>query len=198
MTMTIDVTADPITVSLTVTSVSAVASGSVVSVAVTDEQIDVTATNTLANVTCESSDSVVVSANPTVTVISAAEQGPPGASAVSQATEIVEAGQTMSALKPVAIVDGVGYVASNTTPGHRGFGAGISISSASSGNSFTVQTFGRIQDASWNWDTSMPWVFFGNGVLTQTPPTSGWLQSVARVESSDTIFVQLGELIERV
>jgi hypothetical protein len=198
MTTTVEVAEDPITVTLTVTSVSAVASATEISVAVTDEQVDVTATNTQSNVTCESSESVVVSANPTITVVTAAAQGPPGASATSDATEIIDAGETISALKPIAVVNGAGVVASNANANHSGFLAGISISSATTGNSFTNQTFGTLQDDSWNWNPAIPWIFVGNGVLTQTPPTSGWLQSIARVESSDTIFIQLGELIERV
>jgi len=91
MTTTIEVTDDPITVTLTVTSVSAVASGTEISVAVTDSQVDVTATNTQSNVTCQSSDSVVVSANPTITVVSATEQGPQGPAGPSGSTAVSQA-----------------------------------------------------------------------------------------------------------
>lgn len=126
-------------------------------------------------------------------------QGARGATGeTGNSTETVTAGETISALKPIAIIDGEAVVASHSTSAHKGFLGGISITSATSGNNVNVRTAGQIQDDSWNWDVAIPWIFVGNGILTQTPPTSGWLQSVARVESADTIFVQLGEIIERV
>ncbi len=126
-------------------------------------------------------------------------QGATGARGeTGSSTETVVAGETISALKPIAVVDGEAVVASHAISSHSGFLGGISITSATSGNNVNIRTAGKIQDSSWSWDVAIPWLFVGNGVLTQTPPASGWLQSIARVESADTIFVQLGELIERV
>jgi hypothetical protein len=110
--------------------------------------------------------------------------------------EIVIAGETISALKPAVILDGVAWIASSADPAHRGFLAGIALNAATAGNNVTVQTAGRLQDDVWNWDTSKPWLFYGVGVLTQTPP-AGWSQVIARVESSDTICICIQQGIER-
>lgn len=125
-------------------------------------------------------------------------QGEPGADGVGSVVETAEAGETISALKPVVILDGIASVASSSNAAHKGFVAGIATTAATIGNSVSIQTAGRLQDASWNWDVSLPWLFVGNGVLTQTPPSSGWVQSIARVESSDTVFIQVLDVITRI
>lgn len=121
-------------------------------------------------------------------------QGPPGDEAA--AVETIEAGETISALKPIVILDGQAFVASSADLSHRGFTAGISITSATLGNNVRVQTFGLVQDNSWSWDVSKPLVFVGVGVLTQTPPDIS-SQPIARVQSSDTLFVDIWPVIER-
>lgn len=122
-------------------------------------------------------------------------QGPPGSTSTNTTAE---AGETISALKPVVIIDGIAYVADQTNPLHRGFLAGISNTAATIGNQVQIVTIGAMRDVSWNWDVTKPWIFIGTRVLTQTPPSGGWLQSVARVETSDTIFVDLSEVTERI
>mgnify|MGYP000969709327 FL=1 len=112
-------------------------------------------------------------------------------------TRRVIAGETISALKPVVIIDDVAYVANANNSAHKGFFAGIAITTATTGNNIEIQTAGRLQDASWSWDISAANLFVGAGQLTQTPPTTGWLQVAARVETDDSVFVGIRNLIVR-
>ncbi len=122
-------------------------------------------------------------------------QGPPGQP--SEAIEVSEAGETISALKPIVIVDGSAFVADSSNVTYRGFVAGISVESAIVGSNIRIQTFGRISDPSWNWDVTKSLVFAGILALTQTPPDVS-SQPIARVEASDTLFIQIQSLIERI
>lgn len=108
----------------------------------------------------------------------------------------VEASETISALKPVVVIDGLAAIARSGDASHRGFVAGISSNAATQGNDVTIRTEGEMTDSSWSWDTSKPWIFYGDGVLTQAPPES-WCQPIARVQSATTIFVSIQGGIER-
>jgi hypothetical protein len=121
-------------------------------------------------------------------------QGPPGA---SDQLEYATAGETISALKPVVIINGLAFLADSSNSSHRGFFAGVAVTAATIGHQVGIRNGGLLQDLSWNWDISKPWIFVGQGVLTQTPPGSGWLQSIARVESTNVIFVQPCDVYQR-
>lgn len=178
------------------TNIVAVNDGTEISATVSVSNIESTVTqNTVSAITEETVVQSVVE-DQVVHAVVAGIQGPPGVSSDGSPSELCTAGESISALKPIAVISGLGYIASNANISHRGFCAGISISSCPQGNQFTIQNSGILQDSAWNWDTSKPWLFYGNGVLTQTPPT-GWSQPIARVESNDTIFIDIKQGIER-
>lgn len=141
--------------------------------------------------------SAVTSPSPISLVVgSQGPAGPPGSGGGGSSTESVVAGESVSALKPAVIIDGAAFVGRNTNAAHRGFVAGVFVTAGDSGDTVTIQVSGQLQDSSWNWDTTKPWLFYGDGVLTQTPP-SEWCQAIARVEESDTIFINILSGIER-
>lgn len=182
MTTDIDITAGESLIDIDVES-------SVIEVDVVASEIDVTVDASVIDIDVEAS---VIE----VELSGTGQQGPPGEP--SSATDILEAGETISALKPVVVLDGIAFVASSSDSDHRGFVAGVAITAATVGNDVTVKTSGRITDSSWNWNPLIPSVFVGDGVLTQTPPSSGWVQAIARVEASDTIVVHLNDVYARV
>jgi hypothetical protein len=53
-----------------------------------------------------------------------------------------------------------------------------------------------MSDGSWNWSGGQLLFFNSGGTLTETPPVEGFSQAVARVESSDTIFVDMQAIYE--
>ena len=140
--------------------------------------------------------SLVVVGSTVVTTLTASQgpQGVPGESGGSIIAYV--AGETISALKVVVVIGDNAFVADSTDSAHRGRVAGIAATAATIGNTGDVRAFGQMTDASWNW--TGPLLFFNSsGTLTETPPASGFSQSVARVESADTIFVDLTQAIER-
>ena len=62
---------------------------------------------------------------------------------------------------------------------------GITTGAAAAGDAINVQASGEMTEVSWNWTPGLP-VFLGtNGLLTQTPPVSGF-QLVLGVAISPT------------
>lgn len=69
---------------------------------------------------------------------------------------------------------------------------GVSLHTTSSADDvIKVQSFGRLQNTNWNFDTNLPVMLGENGSLTQTCPTSGFWMSVGRPISSDELLIQL-------
>lgn len=131
-----------------------------------------------------------------VTTLSAAQGpvGPPG-SGDGQTSNYVY-GETISALKAVVIIDGEAFLADSTNAAHRGLVCGVAVTAATTGNLGTIRFLGAMSDAVWNW--TGPQLFVGtNGTLVESPPTSGFSQVVARVEASNTIFINPFQPIER-
>lgn len=111
-------------------------------------------------------------------------------SMVSEAISSIEAGPT----GPQGIPgNAFSVVASENLGGHRlisltGFYAqpensdlfgGISQSAVVTGDTVELVRYGVIEEGSWNWTPNAP-IFSGpNGILTQTPPTTGIVRRVA-------------------
>lgn len=120
-------------------------------------------------------------------------KGDPGDDAESMQ---VTAGQNISALRPIVIIGGQGFHADSSNSTHIGKVVGVSTTSATTGNLFTLATDGsRITDASWNWTGDT--VFVGVGLLAQTPPLTVFLQSIGAVVNTDSIVVLVGDPTER-
>jgi hypothetical protein len=74
---------------------------------------------------------------------------------------------------------------------------GVSTSSTAAGIDAPIQTYGAMEEPSWNWDTELP-VFLGtNGTLTQTPPTTPSKASivVGFPTSPTTLFINIQQPI---
>lgn len=95
-------------------------------------------------------------------------------------------------VKPVA--DGqVNYATSDFVP-DANIILGITQGAAIQGDIIDVQIGGTMEEPSWNWTIGQ--VFCGlNGVLTQTPPTTGFLCRVGRAIAPTTIVISVEEAI---
>ena len=75
---------------------------------------------------------------------------------------------------------------------------GITLNAAAMGANVNVRPGGEVSDSGWSW-TSGQDLFLGlNGVMTHTPPTSGYVLCVGWAISATTIFVKFETPIELV
>ena len=68
---------------------------------------------------------------------------------------------------------------------------GIILDSGNMNDIINIQSFGRLSNDLWNWDTTKP-IFLGdNGQITQDVPSSGFLLRLGNVISSDEILINI-------
>jgi len=126
-------------------------------------------------------------------VVNRGARGQPGEGATALE---VEAGEAISALKPIVVIDDLAYVADSGEPTHFGRVVGISSNAASTGENVTIKTDGaRIEDPFFDFNGGL--VYVGEGDLRETPPVAGFAQSIAVAVASDALIVQLGPPIRR-
>ncbi len=99
------------------------------------------------------------------------------------------AGENLSGHKAAAIVSGEALLADHNTAGHRGLVRGVTTGAVANGETARVQVYGPMREASWSWTAGLPLYVGSNGALTQTAPTSGWLQQIAIADSPTQIFI---------
>jgi hypothetical protein len=103
----------------------------------------------------------------------------------------VTAASTISAYTGVALANGSAIQADSTQLAQQGNVLGVAANGANAGGSVNVQYAGPLEYNGWNWTLGEP-VFLGaNGVLTQTVPTSGFLQIVGVPLNPTTLLVQM-------
>lgn len=84
----------------------------------------------------------------------------------------------------------VGYVSASNVD-HGDDTEGLSLNAAAEGADVTIQTAGPVAFAGWAWTPQQP-VFAGDdGLLTQTPPTTGFVQIVGHAEDATTLFLRI-------
>jgi hypothetical protein len=81
--------------------------------------------------------------------------------------------------------------ASNLNPFHANKVLGMTIGAVISGN-IGIQTGGSLEEPSWNWIIDVPIWLADNGLMTQTPPISGFSLIVGFPVSSTNIFIHIG------
>jgi hypothetical protein len=80
--------------------------------------------------------------------------------------------------------------ADRTNPAHRGKVLGITTGAVSQGVDVQIQQAGEITEPSWNWSNG-PVYLNTNGTLTQTAPTSGFLQEIGVAISPTRLMIDL-------
>jgi hypothetical protein len=106
------------------------------------------------------------------------------------------AGEVLSALRIVARSAGQYFAADPSSDDSVFAIAGLTTSAAISGAPVTPINNVEFEDQSWSWTLGKP-IFLGSaGILTQTPPTTDWLQIVARPLSPTAISIEIEEPIK--
>lgn len=72
---------------------------------------------------------------------------------------------------------------------HLGLFTGITKTSVTTGASVQVISYGTLIDGSFSFTPEAKIYFGTNGIITQTPPTSGFLQSIGHAVSATEIFI---------
>jgi len=98
---------------------------------------------------------------------------------------------TISANTAVAVVNGQLVPAQSGVAAQLGNVVGISSNGGQTGTLIDVQQSGEMSLSSWNWVLGQPVYVGPNGPLTQTPPSSGFLQVVGVPLSATSISIGL-------
>jgi hypothetical protein len=67
---------------------------------------------------------------------------------------------------------------------------GVTTGAADAVATVTIQTGGELTEPSWNWITGLPVYLSTQGLLTQTPPTTGFLQIVGLALGATRLLIQ--------
>jgi hypothetical protein len=126
-----------------------------------------------------------------LTEITRGPQGIPGPA--GDATLYYEAGQILSGHRVVMIEDDKAYYADCTIPSHGKRVLGITTGASVIGVQSRIQASGEMSESSWAWILDAP-VWLGiNGLLSQTPPVSGFSLIVGFPISSTKLLIRISE-----
>lgn len=101
------------------------------------------------------------------------------------------AGAVINGHRAVVTDNGLARHADKDNLDHFGRVRGISANAAAKDATVRIQVFGPMAEPSFTFTPGQP-IFVGtDGHLTQTAPTSGWLQQVAVAETATRIFIDL-------
>ena len=123
--------------------------------------------------------------------------GPPGPAGSELGSSVIRtAGEAIGGHRMVYVASSgnVMYAdCSQITHAHRVFG--LTINAAVSGESVNVQLRGIVENSGWSWDLGKE-IFLGeNGLLTQTPPTAGYILWVGYPVSQTSMDIRIGQAI---
>ncbi len=105
---------------------------------------------------------------------------------------ILTAGENISALRVITVnTDGEGIYADSSTVNHANLIAGISYTAGLEGESIKVIHQGKVKDSFFSFDMTKPIFLGSNGVLTQTPPTSGIAVIIGSPVAVDTLILRI-------
>lgn len=68
---------------------------------------------------------------------------------------------------------------------------GITTGAAAAGAKVSVRTFGQLSETSWSWTPNEPIYLAANGLLSQSPPTTGAVVVLAHALSSTSLFIRI-------
>lgn len=109
------------------------------------------------------------------------------------------AAATVNGLRAVMLAAGGGVRHLDCTdPANADNALGVSLGAAITGDSVTVRVGGAIDEASWTWTPLEAVYATGDGLLTQTVPTSpgsAFMLRIGFAETATRLFVDLGEPI---
>ena len=108
-------------------------------------------------------------------------------------TTSATAGVDLGGQRVVVISSGNAVYADNTDSTHTNKVLGITTGAATNGQSVMIQSHGEMVEPSWTWTLNQPVFLSTNGLLTQTPPTTGFSQIVGFPTSATSLFINIRE-----
>lgn len=105
-------------------------------------------------------------------------------------TITLPAGATIHGLRAVRASAGQLYHPDIADPAHAEQVAGIALQSGNAGTELLVRTGGTMTDSGWTWSPGAVWCD-NAGVLTQTPPATGWLLKIGTALDAATLLVDI-------
>lgn len=131
----------------------------------------------------------------TIESISVGPQGPPGTGGTSSDLSIVAAIVLGGHRIVVPDSNGKAIYADNTISSHANKVLGMTTGAVAEGGTATVKTVGEITEVSWSWTLDTPVWLSANGLMTQTPPTTGFSLIIGFPISETKLFLDLREPI---
>jgi hypothetical protein len=119
--------------------------------------------------------------------------GPPGA-AGAQTLTLTAAADLSGHRMVVATAAGALY-ADPGTPAHADMLVGLTTGAALTGTPADILAAGELTEPSWSWTPGLPLYVVAGGLLSHTPPASGWVQMVAQALSSTRILLGIRQSI---
>ena len=111
--------------------------------------------------------------------------------------ETHEAGESITAYQPVVVENGQIFVADNQNASHTGKFIGLATQSAATGK-VNVQRVGEIQNGGWSFTVGSFVFLDASGLLTETVPATGFLQSIGHASDTDKIILNIKQAIRRI
>jgi hypothetical protein len=132
---------------------------------------------------------VTVVEDTAVTIVEVGIQGSPGASA---SDPTFPAASTLSGHRALKLnIDGkVEYASSDDLSDVRKV-IGVGLNAATLDNPITVKGQGEIEESSWSWTPELPIYLGVAGALTQSPPSTGFVQILGTAISATKMFVNI-------
>ncbi len=122
--------------------------------------------------------------------VPAAASPAPGADLFLGTAAVTISGQIAVAASAAGVVP-----ADAATPALAGALLGIAATAALAGGSIEIQGAGQMEFGGWAWTPGAPVYAGAGGVLTQVPPTTGFLQIVGVAQDATTLVIALGDPI---
>ena len=126
-----------------------------------------------------------------LTEITRGPQGIPGPA--GDTTLWYEAGQILSGHRVVIIEDNKAYYADCTTPSHGKRILGITTGASVIGAQSRIQVSGELSEPSWAWILDVPVWLSTDGLLSQSPPLSGFSLIIGFPISSIKLLIRISE-----
>lgn len=150
-------------------------------------------------ITTSPNPSLVITESPALSVLqinegSVGPQGPQGPPGIGNSV-LVTATTAIGGNRAV-MGDGAGSIAyaDSSNLAHRGKCIGLTMTAASAGGTVEIAVSGDVTEPTWNW--SLGPVYLGtNGLLTQTVPTSGYIQVIGTAMSPTRMTISIQQPI---
>jgi len=127
-------------------------------------------------------------------IIDTGQEGPPGPPGpAGDGSTITKIASTSIGGHRVVIASGSSgaAIADKDTPDHMHRVIGITKGAANSGSQVEIAGAGEMTEPSWSWSVGPVWLG-SNGLMTQTPPTTGFLLMIGTAIAPTVLMIKIG------